>query len=295
MSQQTLSDYSTDAVCPTCGDAFGGEVAMKAHHQHHDKPYYDVVVENEFSLSPPEFLQKYYHDEGNSLEETGELIGASNTTIETMADRHDVPTRTPSEAQTLEWEQRDESEYGKFLDAAHERTRELVSEGEHNLEAYWDSLTEEERRELSQPARDAQYEKYGPEGAIAHWIKQNPEEHAEVARRAGPLGAPARKKNGMAGVTGQDHPRWRGGKSIYDAVKKQLTPSFYTVRDDARADECHRCGASGCKLDVHHLVPIMSGGTNDSWNFMTLCESCHRKAESFIRQYPEFDPVLVEP
>lgn len=128
---------------------------------------------------------------------------------------------------------------------------------------------------------------------IGDWYDEEPERALEHAQRVAGLGADAREENGMAGVTGQDNPNWRGGKNILDAVKKQLHPSWWTVRDDNRAQECHKCGASDCKLDVHHIVPIMSGGTNEPWNLMTLCESCHIEAEWYTRQYGEFDPVLV--
>lgn len=94
--------------------------------------------------------------------------------------------------------------------------------------------------------------------------------------------------------TGQDSPNWRGGKSIYDAVKKQFHgPSWQTRRKHHRQQEpkCQVCGTIE-DLDVHHIVPIMSGGTNDEWNLMTLCVSCHNRAEAFTREYIE--PVLIE-
>jgi len=92
----------------------------------------------------------------------------------------------------------------------------------------------------------------------------------------------------------EDHPNWRGGKHLVDALRKQLRPSWWTVRDEERADECYKCGASECKLDVHHIVPLSAGGTNESWNLMTLCESCHRTAEVYTRQFDAFRPILIE-
>lgn len=154
-------------------------------------------------------------------------------------------------------------------------------------------MSEEERRELTRPAREAQREKYGDGGYISAWVDANPEAAREVAQKAAPLGTPAREKNGMAGVTGQDHPNWRGGKSIYDAVKKQLPgPSWSTHRARHRADECRMCGASEAKLDLHHIVPVLAGGMNERWNFMTLCTSCHHKAEWYTRDL--LPPVLTD-
>lgn len=126
------------------------------------------------------------------------------------------------------------------------------------------------------------------------WYDESPKEARDHARKVAALGASAREKNGMKGRTGQDHPSWRGGKHLVDALRKQLRPSWWTVRDEERADECYNCGASECKLDVHHIVPLSAGGTNDSWNLMTLCESCHSTAEAYVRQFEAFDAVLTE-
>lgn len=115
------------------------------------------------------------------------------------------------------------------------------------------------------------------------------------------LGAAGRERNGMEGVTGQDSPHWRGGKSVYDAVKKQLGhESWHTSRRkalEASDNRCETCGGAPINrrtLDVHHIVPVMAGGTNEQWNLMVLCESCHHRAEWTVRQLSEFDPVLVD-
>ena len=36
-------------------------------------------------------------------------------------------------------------------------------------------------------------------------------------------------------------------------------------------------------LDVHHIVPILSGGTNAGWNLISLCSECHKTAEEHTR------------
>jgi len=129
---------------------------------------------------------------------------------------------------------------------------------------------------------------------IADWYDEEPDRAREHSREVAAKGADAREQNGMAGRTGQDHPSWRGGKHLIDALRKQLRPSWWTVRDEARADECYNCGASRCKLDVHHIVPLSAGGTNEDWNLMTLCESCHRTVESHTRDLPGMEAVLTE-
>lgn len=178
------------------------------------------------------------------------------------------------------------------LEALEDVDRRGQSEAEKHKNA---KRSEEERKEQTRAAREAHFEKYGDGGYLPVWQQGDPEAHREAARRAAPLGSPARETNGMSGRTGQDHHLWRGGKSIYDAVKKQLGDRpFHRIADDVRADECYMCGADPVdrRLDVHHIVPILAGGTHGKWNLLTLCRSCHDTAEWRTRDL--LDPVLVD-
>jgi len=43
---------------------------------------------------------------------------------------------------------------------------------------------------------------------------------------------------------------------------------------------CEKCQSEGrltAADEVHHILPLASGGTNDEGNFMALCKSCHSK------------------
>lgn len=44
-------------------------------------------------------------------------------------------------------------------------------------------------------------------------------------------------------------------------------------RDGWRCRDCGRAGA----LQVHHIVPIEAGGTDDLDNLRSLCKDCHHK------------------
>jgi len=273
-------------TCPTCGNEFDSDRAMKAHHQYHDKPYYDSKIEEELGISPERFLRKHHREEKLTLEQTAELIDATSGAIVQMAERHGVETLSPSEAKEAEWAQKSEEERKAHLKAAHEKTQKLVEEGEHNFQ---DGDFERVQTEEFLEQRDKQE----LSGALVEWWEGNEEKREEW----GALGAEARDENGMAGVTGQDNPAWRGGKSILDSVKKQLHTNWRKRKKKAKERDnwtCQNCGTTSGKLDSHHIVPVMCGGTHDFENLMTLCEDCHTKAEWFIRQYPEFDPVLVE-
>jgi 5-methylcytosine-specific restriction endonuclease McrA len=104
------------------------------------------------------------------------------------------------------------------------------------------------------------------------------------------------KGNWQSTIKGRDHWSWRGGRGVIESVKSELTPAFSQVRDEAREDECENCGKTagdvGRELDVHHIIPVRSGGTNGEWNLMTLCPSCHHRTENYCRQYPGFEPLL---
>lgn len=84
-------------------------------------------------------------------------------------------------------------------------------------------------------------------------------------------------KNAMHGVTGSDHPSWRGGQDEFYTTKRwqQLRKRIYQ-RDD---HQCVRCGATDCEVHAHHAQPVSKGG--DIWdmtNIETLCVPCHRDA-----------------
>ena len=97
---------------------------------------------------------------------------------------------------------------------------------------------------------------------------------------------------------GPDCPMWRGGKSVYNAVKHSLGPvSWERIAEQTRERynyECQTCGVHQSELDrklhVHHIVAIMSGGSNGEYNLLPFCPSCHVAAESFSEQ---FNPLLL--
>ena len=47
------------------------------------------------------------------------------------------------------------------------------------------------------------------------------------------------------------------------------------LRRDGR--RCFECGKAG-RLEVHHVVHLSDGGTNDEENLVTLCRDCHIRA-----------------
>lgn len=99
--------------------------------------------------------------------------------------------------------------------------------------------------------------------------------------------------------TGPDHPSWRGGVSTYLAVRRSLGErSWARIADEYReklGNECEWCGSpppSSRALDVHHIVPIRTGGTHHDDNLLALCRSCHSTVERFTASL--FGEVLVD-
>jgi len=96
---------------------------------------------------------------------------------------------------------------------------------------------------------------------------------------------------------GQDHPDWKGGKTLRISLRLQLSEqSWYKDRLKAResADGCELCGGdNGDKeLDVHHIIPVLSGGCNEQELLMCLCRSCHVKVENYTQEY--FEPIIAK-
>lgn len=85
---------------------------------------------------------------------------------------------------------------------------------------------------------------------------------------------------------------------LVTAVRRSLSKhSWGKVAGDYREENptCEWCGTNGnMKPDVHHIIPVIVGGTNDDEILMSVCRSCHERMERFVMQYPEFKPVLVE-
>ncbi len=80
------------------------------------------------------------------------------------------------------------------------------------------------------------------------------------------------QKRGSSSKRGYDH-RWRKIRKMY------LSGNLLCV-------ECLKKGLLVEATEVHHIIPIMNGGTNDYSNLMALCKSCHSKIT--IRWQPEY-------
>jgi hypothetical protein len=94
---------------------------------------------------------------------------------------------------------------------------------------------------------------------------------------------------------GGDHPLWNGGVDWYRAIRSAVASrGWRSERKDNLADACAMCGDTDSSLHLHHIVPLLSGGTNDEYNYLTLCVACHRTVESFTKRLDVVSPILSQ-
>lgn len=95
---------------------------------------------------------------------------------------------------------------------------------------------------------------------------------------------------------GSSNWNWKGGQSFYRMARTLEAPCQWEKwADKIRSDECYKCGYSPSdderELEVHHIIPILDGGTSGEWNQMTLCRQCHNDVESYTKQMIG-DPII---
>jgi transposase len=100
------------------------------------------------------------------------------------------------------------------------------------------------------------------------------------------------------GLRGEKHPQWSVGKETVRAVRRLIGPqSWYATRKseiERSGGGCEMCGQKpeNQTIDIHHIVPLSAGGCNAPELLMSLCRSCHRRAESYTEGL--FEPVLID-
>jgi 5-methylcytosine-specific restriction endonuclease McrA/ribosomal protein L31 len=103
-------------------------------------------------------------------------------------------------------------------------------------------------------------------------------------------------------LSGQEHHSWRGGYTIYEAVKKLIrdepwdtTAARIRERDN---HECQVCGKHTSEQDraltANHIPALLDGGCNADELLMAVCDECHHKAEAYVRALPEVELHLVD-
>lgn len=256
-------------------------------------------------------LEELFWD--HTYNELAELLDRPRGTVQGKAARMDLPEKTI--ANELEWRygvpldwlldtlhntlDKPITRMAEELDVSHGwvqnqmADRNIYNRGcSEAAELRMAELSKAERKRQTAKAREGLPDYEEKKHPLVKWREENPEQAKEMASQHMSRMVTTRDENPMEGVSGQDSPTWLGGRSIYDAVKKQLHgPSWQSTRSQYLADKCRVC-KSDTDLILHHIVPLMAGGTNDEYNYMTLCRSCHGTVEWHICR--NFSNVLAE-
>jgi hypothetical protein len=94
--------------------------------------------------------------------------------------------------------------------------------------------------------------------------------------------------------TGESHWNFNGfSEDAYLRARRRARGAWDRNRKAARRRDGNRCrmcgnGGEGVLLDVHHIRPILQGGTNELHNLVTVCRTCHKRLER--RGWPPVAP-----
>lgn len=97
-------------------------------------------------------------------------------------------------------------------------------------------------------------------------------------------------------LTGPASGLWKGGaKGISDRLRTHLNKEPWDKTAERVREkydrECQMCGVHSSELSmslhVHHIVPLVAGGTNDTENLIPLCPSCHQTTDPYIERIVE--------
>jgi hypothetical protein len=87
---------------------------------------------------------------------------------------------------------------------------------------------------------------------------------------------------------------WAGGYDLYRAIRALLSGQWPEIREQALERDnhsCQNCGRHRNELnqepDVHHIIPLLAGGTHGDWNLLSLCRSCHSRADALVTRLSE--------
>lgn len=62
-------------------------------------------------------------------------------------------------------------------------------------------------------------------------------------------------------------------KDLYAAKNRLIAPGLYNELKALK--KCQHCGGNVKRPEIHHVVPVRLGGSNERENLLALCHSCH--------------------
>ncbi len=67
---------------------------------------------------------------------------------------------------------------------------------------------------------------------------------------------------------------------IQTPKKKRRNAATYYANKNVVKKKCEHCGSTQ-NLQVHHILPVADGGTDDPENLRVLCETCHKETHKY--------------
>ena len=72
--------------------------------------------------------------------------------------------------------------------------------------------------------------------------------------------------------------RWKRDKNTYKSYGKTWRKiRLQHINEHPLCEVCKQKGMLTPANEVHHIIPLSEGGTNETSNLMSLCKSCHSR------------------
>lgn len=264
MRQYQIQDYETDgATCPECGQQFSGRAGLSKHHSAKHGGIFKPLAACDFCGA------LYYENPDNLHTSENHYCTESCRKAAFSRDRSGDSNPLYQERATNTCRECG----GEFQVRPSESERPFCSR-----ECYDDW---QRGREWEKEDGRVQSVCGLCEESFSHWPSRDAKFCSNECAN-----------NWKASRTGPNHPLWKGGVNWYRAIRSALGPTgWHTQRKEHLGDECEMCGESADSLALHHIIPVLAGGTNAEYNYMTLCPSCHNTVEARTREFA--DPVLL--
>jgi hypothetical protein len=267
MRQYQIQDYETDgATCPECGQKYSGRSGLSKHHAAKHGEKFKPLAACDWCGT------QYTENVGN--------LSAN--------DRHycsdDCRSKSFSDQRS-----------GESSPCYVERSKKVCDECGSSFEVLpsepyrfcsWECYSDYERNRTPEYAE-------GPDEWVCEWCGDTYERYPSSKGRFCSRDCADEWKSTL---TGHDHPLWEGGTDWYRTIRSSLGPTGWkTQRDEYLNDKCELCGDSEVTLALHHIIPLLSGGTNAAYNYMTLCRRCHTETELYTKGLDEVNQILSNP
>jgi|GEM_PF-3032635 len=250
-----------------------------------------------------DLLHRLYWDEWMSIRDIADELGCDHKTVARWLKRHDIERRSEghpaADRELRDPEKLRELYWGEYLSTAEIADRYDCSRRQIS---YW---LDKHDIQIRDPGGDGRKHPWTrddiPSGEVVERYTESDLTAKQIADRYDCTAKVILRILHEQGADvdnpqarGHKNPNWRGGKRIYHAVRSELGPTCWPIqRERHLGNECESCGESDTPLELHHIVPLMAGGTNAEYNYMTLCAACHNTVEAHTRDLPGMEAVLV--